>query len=559
LLTGVMIGLAAITRPLMLGLAPLFVLWLLFRSDRSRTGLVPALILAGAIIVTIAPVTLRNLLAADDFVIVSSSGGINFYIGNNTEADGLSAAMPPPLGSSWQIAEIRLMAEEDMGSRLKSSEVSAYWFKRGLDWIFNDPVGFIRLYIKKMYFLFNKAEISNNRNIDHFFQRHRILDIIPLNFAIVFVLALTGIVMNLFDRRWGEASGFILSFTVLYALIIALFFINARFRLPILPYLFIFASDGIHRIIERSSKRTIFRRQNLVAVLAGFLALLLSISNLYHIKLNDTSGGMFNKANYFLHLDRLNEAVALYRDVLAANPTYPEANLNLGAAFFRMARGDSAEVYFTEELRHHPHNARAHSNMASLYFSRGDLEKSRRYAGEAIDRAPYLSDPYRILIRIQATLDDTAGVAQTVRRAAQNARNKMAIDIEAGIVYSQWGMYDRAIERLKTALAGDPIPAETDDGAFGYGIDGEESTGSLKARAAYQLGYIYGRLGKLEQSIDMSSLAIDLDSSLVEAYINLINGYTLSGDRLLAIEVLEEATFRFPDNEILQRFHQEKK
>ncbi len=74
-----------------------------------------SLILMAAILLTVAPVTIRNLIVADDFVLVSSSGGINFYIGNNESANGISSSLPPPLGNSWEIADVRYIAEKESG------------------------------------------------------------------------------------------------------------------------------------------------------------------------------------------------------------------------------------------------------------------------------------------------------------------------------------------------------------------------------------------------------------------------------------------------------------
>ena len=45
------------------------------------------------------PVTLRNYLIGDDWVLISANGGVNFYIGNNAHYDSTVAIHP---GLHWE-------------------------------------------------------------------------------------------------------------------------------------------------------------------------------------------------------------------------------------------------------------------------------------------------------------------------------------------------------------------------------------------------------------------------------------------------------------------------
>ncbi|UCD93982.1 MAG: glycosyltransferase family 39 protein, partial [Candidatus Zixiibacteriota bacterium] len=79
-ITGLVLGLAAITRPVILALVPLYIIWVFVLRGSGKRSISRGLILLAGLILMIAPVTLRNTLVADDFVLVSSSGGINFFI-----------------------------------------------------------------------------------------------------------------------------------------------------------------------------------------------------------------------------------------------------------------------------------------------------------------------------------------------------------------------------------------------------------------------------------------------------------------------------------------------
>ena len=225
---------------------------------------------------------------------------------------------------------------------------------------------------------------------------------------------------------------------------------------------------------------------------------------------------------------------------------YPDANLNLGATFLKLGQGDSAESYFLKELYYYPDNAKALNNLASLYYLQNQYEKARDHAQKALKIKPYLADLYLISIRIAGALKDTLLLENKISQSqSQIVGSRAALFYEAGVVYSNWKNYGRAIELLTMAVEEPEPPIETDDRAFSYSYKS-----SYKAKAAYQLGYIYGITRQLELSIIMSENAISLDSNLYEAYVNLANAYIIQGHRIRARELLEDARAKFPDMEI---------
>lgn len=125
---GVAWGLLALNRPNVLpflAVAALGLLWL----GRWREGLVRAAAFGVATLVVIAPVTLRNRVVAGDWVLISSHGGLNFYIGNHERADGtytLVEGITPSI--QGQLTDAKAVAERAVGRPLKPSGVSDYFF-----------------------------------------------------------------------------------------------------------------------------------------------------------------------------------------------------------------------------------------------------------------------------------------------------------------------------------------------------------------------------------------------------------------------------------------------
>jgi len=153
LLVGFLYGLICVTRPTFLPFTvPLFgyEIWRWFK----RAGKGKALLVAGAlttgIALSILPVTIRHYVVASDAVLISSQGGINFFIGNNPKADGYTARIPTDAGASWEIAEMSLYVERVVGHRRTPSEESSFWYAKGMEFIYHQPVHFAALLIKEV-------------------------------------------------------------------------------------------------------------------------------------------------------------------------------------------------------------------------------------------------------------------------------------------------------------------------------------------------------------------------------------------------------------------------
>src|SRR5688500_2091678 len=67
------------------------------RHGRGASGslkLRPAILLVAGVLIGIAPVAVRNVVVADQWSLVSSHGGLNFYMGNSETATGFYNQIP---------------------------------------------------------------------------------------------------------------------------------------------------------------------------------------------------------------------------------------------------------------------------------------------------------------------------------------------------------------------------------------------------------------------------------------------------------------------------------
>lgn len=173
-LCGFVLGFSVLARQTVLVMAPLIALWTLFGMPDGATPYSFKQRFAWgstfgiAICLLILPFTIKNYVAGDDLVLLNSTGGANFYMGNQRKADGTWQV--PSIGTRTRIDNPRSMqaafsqvAERENGRAMKASEVSSYWFGRGLDEIKANPMRWIRLEFRKEFsrksFLFFERSI----------------------------------------------------------------------------------------------------------------------------------------------------------------------------------------------------------------------------------------------------------------------------------------------------------------------------------------------------------------------------------------------------------------
>lgn len=549
--SGILMGLAAITKPVILPLVIIVAGYIYLRGGGfKRIANCFILFMAGVALIVL-PVTIRNYIVSKDLVLVASSGGINFYIGNNSRADGLTASVPE-IGTNWQIEDIRYLAEKETGRSLKPSEVSDYWYRKGRQWIIENPSDFAMLYLKKIYFFTNNYEVSNNRNLNAVFGANPILRISPLNFGMI----LSAVVLSFFFlhriREKRNELILVLGLILLFAGMTAFYFINARFRLPILPFLFCLASFGVISLVD-----TIKTGRLLIAalcLLTGGAVYIFSISNLYQIDTGNLKSFYFNQGNYFLHTGDFEKARENFNRLITGDPDFPDANLNLGAAFLRQGETDSAEFYLRRELSYNPASAGALSNLATVFYLKNMFDSSLSYASLAIEVKPYFIDGYLAKARALGAKGELASLEELLRKADKKLPRKGRLYLDAAIIFGEKKEFSRAEHYLKQALAEEAAPVEIDDNAFLYSTESYDAgQRRLRAKAFYELGYIYGVQNRLPESVEMSRQAIALDSNLAEAYVNLTSGLLLTGQVLSAKSTLETARRRFPENAAIRQ------
>jgi tetratricopeptide (TPR) repeat protein len=306
ILSGVLLGFFALTRPNALLLFPLLLLWS-WRVERKRrdpnrgvegssaesdpplesleslpsappSNVRSALLgLSLGLLLTVLPASLRNYLIAGDPVLITANAGVNLYIGNNPEADGYTARIPIlgelaglPGWTCFDQPRIQQAVSRLEGRELSATEVSSFFASKALDFVLEEPGRALALAAKKAALFWGPAEISNNREIQIVRDESAVLRYLP-GFATLLSLAVLGAIrLGVEQRRLGHKPanpdahgirqcthrmpGFALS--ALLLLVVAVyfashlpFFVAGRYRVPLVPILMLFAAFGIERLV----------------------------------------------------------------------------------------------------------------------------------------------------------------------------------------------------------------------------------------------------------------------------------------------------------------------
>jgi tetratricopeptide (TPR) repeat protein len=379
LVAGLLLGVLALLRENALLLLP-FLLPLAAGKGfvRKSVTLVAGLVLA------LMPVAIRNGIVGGDFLPTTSQGGVNFYIGNNPEADGTYRPIVPGKQiPALERQEPVRVAERELGRELSPAEVSSFWMGKALAWAADHPVSFLRLQLRKLGMFWSWYEQPDA--VDYYWVRGRspVLRWAALvEFGAVTLLALAGLWM--IRRNPGPFAPALL-FALGWMLTTVIFFLFSRYRLPAVPALMLLAAIPLARV-NRKGPILVVAATLALPHLAGFEPRL----DLVHYNLgriedergNPDAAREHYKAAFILnpqdflaclnlgnHAARSGDwptALRFYQRAEELEPTSDDVQSNLGGVYLAMGQLDEAEARFDRALALNPENPSALHNKALL-------------------------------------------------------------------------------------------------------------------------------------------------------------------------------------------------
>lgn len=327
-------GLACVTRPNALPLlAPLaYAAW---RAEgeaprRARAGWIAIVALGGAL--AIAPITVRNLVASGEPVLLTAHGGINLFVGNSPDATGSWISPREVPGAEGPIEQFRLFhekAEQVLGRRLTAREADAYWVGRTVDVVVEDPARWARLMVRKVHLYWNGRELHNIYDYEFW----RIVSLVlgpPLvDFVHVAPFGLAGLFLLLVRPGVGR---FLALYTGTIAATIVAVYVTDRHRLPVVAPVLVVGTAFVREMVA-------YVRARRWRPVAGWLAVWC--------------------------------AACLIAIPVKVNKRFDEKYHHLGRAWLQLGHIPFAEWALLHSLRENPDYLPSHWDLAALYERRG--------------------------------------------------------------------------------------------------------------------------------------------------------------------------------------------
>lgn len=501
---GVTAGCLSLLRENALAFAGVIVLWVLTRDWRpvQQRGATAAVFLLGVTLVVL-PVAVRNKIVGGEFHLTTAQFGPNFYIGNNPLADGTYMSLRFGRGApEYERQDATALAEHAAGRRLTPGEVSSYWTRRALAYITSQPVDWLKLLGRKAALLWNASEMLDTESQASHAEWSTPLRLAGVigHFGVLVPLACVGVWATWPRRR---------RLLVLYWLVIAyagsvvMFYVFARYRYPLVPFLVLFAAAGL------ATRRQTFRARpvsRIVPVLAAISAV--AILTNWPLLSPDLMRAIteHNLGSALQEQDRPDEAAAHYRRAIEIRPDYAPAHNNLGVVLRAQGRLNEAIAHYEQALRLHPGYPNAHYNLANARLVQGKHDAAIAHFRTALESMPKSVEAHTnlaVALEAQGKLDEAIEhfrVAASLDAGSAHTRENLANGLLArGAALLESGKPHEAAEELRAALALLPNSVETHN----------------------NLGIALASQGKLDEAIAHFHRALELRPGFEDARRNL--------------------------------------
>jgi tetratricopeptide (TPR) repeat protein len=474
------------------------------RPLRSAWDWRPAALFLLGVAIVVMPVAIRNSSVGGGFYVTTSQFGPNLFIGNNPRSDGSYQSLRYGRGApEYERQDATELAERATGRTLTPAEVSSYWTERALDFIAGRPGEWLRLMGRKVALLVNRTEMLDTESQESHAEWSLPLRLTSIvgHFGILVPLAVAGLIVSWPHRR-RLGVGVLYAMLFAYAASVVLFYVFARYRYPLVPFLILFAAAGLVDLVSLvrvvgadprvgPGADTWVRPYAMVAavvtaaVLANWPILSADMNRavsehnlgaalqgdgrydeaIVHYRRavafrSDYAPAYNNLASSLRSKGQLREAIATYEQALRLQPDYPEAHYNLANALLADGRRDEAVAHFQRALESMAGSADVHNNLGIALMEKGQVAEAVTEFRQAIQLEPGSAKAHRNLGDALATMGKRAEGLDHLRRAAAIEPNDASVRYDLGSALLEAGKVDEAIGELRTALRLTPDSVE---------------------------------------------------------------------------------------------------
>ncbi len=433
---GLLLGLSATARPMVL----LFVAAVAGWCGWRQWGLV----VVGCGLV-VGAVAWRNLLVGGEWLLTTSSAGMNFYVGNHPAANGIYAQVDflpsaePDLEREAFIRE----AEARTGRELTAAQASRFWLMAGLRFAVENPLAYLALQGRKLYMFWNGVEAQNNLSL------YLARDLVPL---LRWCVLGWGLVAPLAVAGWATSrrSSLLDLYLASYLAACLLFFTSSEYRLPVVPVILLYAAcwmanaaawvaGGAHGRLLGS------------CLLVALVALPVNYRDAGAERLTRKRVDYYNFGTLYQRRGDWAAAENMFREALRIDPSFAPAASGLAAVVAQQEGGDSDIRRGLERFGAGQYEAaiaafsRArpapglHNNLGLCYYRLGELAAAAQHFAQALALDPQYARAHFNLGLVYAKQGNDQAAADAFARALELDSNHVQAHYRRGEVLLRLG------------------------------------------------------------------------------------------------------------------------
>jgi tetratricopeptide (TPR) repeat protein len=430
-----------------------------------------------------APADAVARLASGQVAPLGWADGVNLYVGNDPDLAAVNHVLHTQHFERFQV----LMAEPFAHGVTTASGHSRYFRDKTKAYVASHPGAWLKLVGRKALELVNGAEVPRG-SVPYAHRRYSLVLAallwkkgLAFPDGLVIPLGLLGIWLA---RDRLREHGLLVAAIGAQAIFVLAFFVTARYRLPMIPLLAIFAGVSVDRaaawaaarprpapprapialgaaliaisnlpVVDVPSRHGAYEHYNLANELYDAHDLPGSITHFRAaIAVDPTHVGAHNNLAWALRAaGQLPEAEAEVREALRLDPAHTKAWNNLAIVLADEGRPDEALAAYAEALRLDPGYARARYNMALLLRARGRTAEAARELEETARLLPNWPDAHLALADLRLAAGDAPAAVAEVRRAVALRPRDGRLHLRLAQVLEQAGQHEEAQREAEAA------------------------------------------------------------------------------------------------------------
>ena len=475
-LSGFAFGVQAMNRPNVM-LPACAMAFFLVLSRRRSAGL-----FAVSLAIALAPVTIRNIVVAHTWSPMPSHGGLNFYIGNNAGADGTYRVVPGVRANlEGQQEDARRVAESAAGHSLSDSEVSNVFYRRGWDWIREQPAAAAMLFVRKLSLVFSGRFVWLNYSYPFFAnEAGTLLRVLIIGPWLLIPLGVLGLVLAAPGKAIGRWNGYLIwaSFVPLYGIAVAMFFVADRYTVPLLAALCAPAGASLDVVIEAVSER----RWKTLAVAGAALAILFSVVNRPLSIDSGVAEERTRMAERLVTLGRYDEAEQWIARAEPISSRPGVLHFRIGQRLLARDQLRAAVAHFERALQFDPGQAEVEYALGEALLASERPQESAAHLRRAIDAGVHVDAARDDLVRALGAAGDRDGALAVLRQIQPSREHDGARQAALGELAMQLRDAELAVQFFRAAIAVRPELA-----AAHFGLAAADATLGRTADARAEL------------------------------------------------------------------------